>query len=162
VLDTKVTTLEKKLEVANKKTEDAEAKEVERQRERDEAAVRDADGDPVKLTFLQSKKAFREEQATHKKAVAAEDKRQSAFQERIEKVEAAELKTSIKAIAEKHKVDLKALTDLNITDLKVIEATAKAMANAKPFNPDLGDSVGGVSLTEQQRLEKLYPSMKKS
>ncbi|KKL70859.1 hypothetical protein LCGC14_2100670, partial [marine sediment metagenome] len=83
------------------------------------------------------------------------------FQERIERVEAAELKTAIGAIAEKHKVDVKQLIELGITDLKAIESIAKTMANAKPFNPDSGESVGGVGKTEQEKLDRRYPSMKK-
>ncbi|KKK63136.1 hypothetical protein LCGC14_2997300, partial [marine sediment metagenome] len=47
-LDKEIARLTKANEATVQKLADAEAKEVERQRERDETAVRDADGDPVK------------------------------------------------------------------------------------------------------------------
>ena len=128
-LDTKISRLEKSLVTANERATAVEAKEVERQRERDEAAVRDADGDPAKLTALQARKKFRDEQAEHKKVVVEWEKGKADFQLRIDKVEAAELKAEIQAIADKHKVDLTSLTDLNITDPKAIEGVAKAMAD---------------------------------
>ena len=159
-LDREVARLTKSNEAITQKLADADAKESERQRERDEAAVREAAGDPVKLTALQGQKAFRDEQATHKKDVANLTKREADWQERVDKVEAAELRDSIKAIADKHKVDVKQLTELGVTDLKAIEGIAKALAKAKPFNPDPGDDVGGVERTEQERLDRRYPSMK--
>lgn len=165
-LDKEIARLTKVNEAVIKRVEDAEAKELERQRERDEAAIRDADGDPVKLTALQRQKSFRDEQTTHTKAVAEHEKEKATWQERIEKVEAAELKSDIKEIAEKNKVDLKQLTDSlpeGVKELKAIEGIAKAIANAKPFEPDSGNTVGGGDgdMSAKGKVTRALSRMKK-
>ena len=144
------------------KIKDSEAKEGERIKARDAKELEDAKDDPEKLTIVQrNQKArnreiavkIREEEA---KALEAKNKTE------IEAARATRFETDVWEIATKHKVDPAQLKEIGITDLKQLEGVAKVMSSAVPFIPDSGKDVGSGEKTEQQMLDAIYPTMKKS
>ena len=161
VLDRKVTGLEKSLESATKRATDAETRETARLAAADEAELEDAEGDKEKLTDIQLRQKNRKDRITNEaeakrlEIVAAEQ------QAEIDAAKATQFEVKVFEIATKYKLKPDTLKDLGITDLEQLEKVAKAMSTKEGTGPDSGGSVGGGERTEQEKLDRMYPSMKK-
>ncbi len=155
----------KALETREQRVKDAEVKAEEEQREKDAVAIKAADGDPERLTALQIGRQNREDAATNKKEKERLEQVNADQEAAIEAANATKLETDIWGIAEEEKVDpawLKSLAvKYKISDKEALREIAKGASSKKPFNPYSGKTIGGGEQTEQEQLDRRYPSMKK-
>ncbi len=166
VLDKKVTGLEKSLEVATKKATDAEARESDRLAVSDAAELEAAKDDPAETTIIQRRQKVRAREI----AAGAKEKeieaKEAASQSAIDAATATQFEVKVFEIATEEGIDASKLKELakdfNITDPEQLVKLAKATSKKEGTGPDSGKTMGGgQQLTEQERLYRRYPSMKK-
>ena len=136
---------ETKLDAREQTVKDAESKEIQRQKDRDAKEREAVKDDPAALTIVEQRQRNREATADLKRREDELTANTAKSQKDINDAAATRLDVDIATIGTKHKVDPKRLKGLGITDLKTLEEVAKGWTDKKPFNPDGGENVGGMS-----------------
>ncbi len=133
------------LDARDQTLKDAEVKEVQRQKDRDTKEREAVKDDPDKLSIVEQRQQLRDREAEVNRQKAENEATTTRNQTAIDAANATRLEADISTIGTKHKVDPKWLKELGITDLKVLEEVAKGSTGRKPFNPDGGENLGGMS-----------------
>lgn len=133
------------LDAREQTVKDAETKEIQRQKDRDAKEREAVKDDPAALTIVEQRQQLRNREAEVNRQTAENEANKAKFQKDIDAATTTRLEADITAIGTKHKVDPKRLKGLGITDLKTLEEVAKGWTDKKPFNPDGGENVGGMS-----------------
>ena len=155
----------KALETREQAVKDAVAKEAERQTARNDQELADAKDDPAELTLIQRRQAIRKRELDADEKDRTLTAREAANQADIDAAKATRFETDVFEIATKQEVSADSLMKFakkyGITDLDLLEEHAKGASTKVATGPDPGRNIGGGELTEQERLDKRYPSMAK-
>jgi len=157
-LDQQINKLTKAEEAARKRAEDAEARLVQVQKEKDEAELEAAQGDPERLGVIQMQRKLREEKAEVERKTRELAEQEAKIKPLIDGATEFERKQTAQEIANQYGVDASVLIEHTDGSREKMESLAKVIAKSLPspkvredLKPDSAISSGGVAMPESAK-----------
>ena len=167
---------EQERDTLKEQLQSAESRLNSLEREQNESRLAEARGDPDKLRDYQERQALAREKRELQETLKDMTRREGQLKADRAEVDKDRGVVSIAYIAAKHGLEVEELESLGISDPEILERVAEKLATAKPKGEggeveeetpgeepivlDTGETTGGGQLTEQQRLDQRYPTMK--
>ena len=157
-LDREIATLTKSDAASTKRAEDAEARSVQLQREKDEAELESAQGDPERLGVIQRERKLRVEKAEIERRTREVTEQEEKIKPAVEAATEFERKLAAQEIATQYGVEASLLIAHTDGSREKMESLAKVLAtNQTPpkvredLKPDSAISAGGGTMPESAK-----------
>ena len=154
-LDKQIGTLTKSEADAVRRAEDAEARSAQLQREKDEAELEAAHGDPERLSVIQRERKLRVEKAEVERRTREVTEQEARIKPAVEAATDFERKQVAQEIATQYGIEATVLIDHTDGSREKMESLAKVLAQSTPspkvredLKPDSAISAGGGAMPE--------------